>query len=288
MEEFLESPEIEINILMLSLQKGLSPEEALLTPSFQHELTKKSILEELNALLKQEKCERAKKKRKGTADDVLDKVEVNAPLVIGGRGSWNVIFAPELIEDFASNNGYGYDIVKYADLLRIIRNIFQHGHENPNAMLAAFGTPNPAPTQMMHTFFGHFQFVYMHSLSWFDKLFEPRPDGVPKLYIETYDKFENTVCNRGITNGTIKPLKTEGVITLRFESANEDAVEETIVLLANTHSCVDFYVDVIPRLVLKSSQLWKDISSDSLVIRRPKLSNDVFTDYPKPVNQTVI
>ena len=38
MEEFLDSTEIEMNMLMLSLQEGLTPEEALLTPPFQKEL----------------------------------------------------------------------------------------------------------------------------------------------------------------------------------------------------------------------------------------------------------
>ena len=42
MTDFLDSPEIEINMLILALQKGLTPEEALFTPLFQDDLVKKT------------------------------------------------------------------------------------------------------------------------------------------------------------------------------------------------------------------------------------------------------
>ena len=136
-----------------------------------------------------------------------------------------------------------------------IRNIFQHGHEHPLAMKVAFGTANPAPSKMMSTFFDHFQFLYLHSLSWFDKLFEARSDAVPQLYIKTYDKFETAVCVRGLTSGAIKPLKRGGEITLHFESVTDGVVTDTIAFDGNTYSCINNY---------------RYLSQSSLPILRPK------------------
>ena len=80
-------------------------------------------MEELNAYLKQIKCEKGSQKRENALAD-LEKVEINSPLVIGGMGAWTQKFSAELLDEFASNNGYGYDITTFADLLRMIRNIF--------------------------------------------------------------------------------------------------------------------------------------------------------------------
>ena len=133
-------------------------------------------------------------------------------------------------------------------------------------MLAAFGIENPSPTQMMTTFFNRLPFYYLHSLSCFSKLLKRR-DSAPNLYIDTYDRFETTVCDRGINDGTLKPLKKSGAVTLRFESATEDGVEEVVVLEGKTSSCVDVYHDVFPRLVQKAAELWEDIPPETLVIR---------------------
>ena len=260
-KDFLDAKDIEMNMLMLALQERLTPEEALLTPSFQNELTKKTILEELNAFIKQLKCEKSKNVK------VLEEVERNSSLSIGGEGLWNVKLAREIQDEFAINNGNSYDLVSFADLLRIIRNIFQHGHECPKAMLAAFGTKHPSPTQMMSKFFDQFPFFYLHSLSCFTKMFESRPDSVTQLYIDVYVRFETTLCNRGLVDGTIRSLKEHSVIKVSFESATEDAVEHVINIHGKTRSCVDVFVDLIPKISKKALELWRDVSLDSLVIR---------------------
>ena len=267
LEDFLHSSDMEMDILMLALQEGLTPAEALLTPPFQHELMKKTILEELNAFLKLQKCEKSKKGKGNHSLKVLEDVERNSALIIGGEGAWNVKFASEVLNDFASNNGYGYNLTSFADLLRIIRNIFQHGHECPEAMLPTFGTTKPSPTQIMNNFFNHFPFLYTHSVSCFEKLFDERQDSVPKLYVEIYDKFESAVCAWGLQDGTIRPLKEKSIIKVSFESATEDAVEQIVTLEGQTCSCVDVFRDIIPVIIEKANELWKEIPLETLIIR---------------------
>ena len=264
LDDFLDSSDIEMGILILALQEGLSPREALLTPPFQNEMKKKSLLEELNCFIKNLKGETSKRARIAQAK-AREKLERNSPLVIGGKGAWNVGVMADILSDFASNGGRRYDIVTFADLLRIIRNIFQHGHENPKAMLAAFGRANPSAMEMMEKFHALFPFLYLHSLSCFTELVDQR--SVPKLYLDIFDKFETELCNRGMADGSILPLKRDSKIILSFESADLDATKAEIVLEGRTHSCVDFYVDVFPQLLKMSTRLWPDVPSESLLVR---------------------
>ena len=261
---------IEMNILILSLQEGLMPAEALLTPPFQHELKKKSILEELNAFLKQEKCDRNMKKNVPPSK-ALEAVETNARLVIGGEGAWNVHFTEEVMQAFAANNGHGYNIVSFADLLRIIRNIFQHGHEEPKAMLSIFRTTNPSPTQMMIQFFQLLPFFYLHALSCFEKFLGPRQDSVPELYVKIYDLVETVICVRGMANMSLKPLKKSAAFTIQFESPTDDTHVEVVDVKDDMDgkimSCIDVFVDVVPKLILKSAKLWSEIPVESLIVR---------------------
>ena len=259
--------DIEMHVLMLSLQEGLAASEALLTPPFQHELKKKSVLEELNAFLKQIKCERNKKINLSPSKP-LQEAEKNARLVIGGGGAWNVLLNEKLLHEFAANKGYGYNLVSYADLLRIIRNIFQHGHEEPETMLAAFGTENPSPTQMMRHFCQLFPFFFPHSVSCFAKCFERRPDSVPELYVRIYDQLEEAICARGIADGMLKPMKKRSNFTLRFESLREKVVEEVFEVdnAKTPSSCLDVFVDVVPKLMEKSAELWQDVLPETLII----------------------
>ena len=134
-------------------------------------------------------------------------------------------------------------------------------------MLAAFGVRNPSPERMMATFFDRFPYYYMHSLSCFVKLFEERRDSVPQLYVQIYDHFETTARNRGVADGSLKPFKDNGSITLRFESAAEDAVEDVIILEGKRQSCVDVSHDVIPSLKGKVAALWGDIPPENLIVR---------------------
>ena len=104
-------------------------------------------------------------------------------------------------------------------------------------MLAAFGTKTPSPTLMMTTFFAAFRFFYLHSLSCCHQLFDQRPEFGPRLYFETYDEFETLFCDRGLADGTIKPLKKNSTVKLRFESATEHAVEDEVPLIVCTLTC---------------------------------------------------
>ena len=264
MNDFFDSPDVEMGILMLAFQEGLTPREALLTPPFQNEMKKKFLLEELNSFVKKLNSEQSKKARIALAK-AREKLERNSPLVIGGKGAWNVGFMADIVDDFASKRGRGYDIISFADLLRIIRNIFQHGHENPKCMLAAFGKANPSYMEMMEKFHSLFPFLYLHSLNCFSNLVEGR--SVPKLYLDTYDKFETELCNRGLANYAVLPLKMDSKITLSFESANADAVTEDIVLEGRTRSCVDFFIDIFPLVIKTLTRLWPYVPAESLIIR---------------------
>ena len=266
MDEFLDSADIEMDILILSLQEGLTPAEALLTPPFQDDLKKKTILEELSAFLKQQKSEMNKKGRVNGFKKVLEDVESNSRLVIGGKGAWNLLFPPEILDEFASNNGYGYDLISYADLLRIVRNIFQHGHECPQAMLAAFGIPKPSPVRMMKRVFGYFPFLYLHTVSCFSKLFPSRLDSVPQSYVNMYDKFETMACALGIAEGTIKPLKSSSTINVQFESATEDVVQHIVNLTGKTRSFINFSV-IAPEITQQAAKLWQNVQLDSLIVQ---------------------
>ena len=82
---------------------------------------------------------------------------------------------------------------------------------------------------MTGKFFDDFPFLYLHSLSCFSKLFDPRPNSVPKLYIDIYDKFEVAMCARGIADGSVKSLKTSSFLMLQYKSASKE-VNDTIIL----------------------------------------------------------
>ena len=108
------------------------------------------------------------------------------------------------------------------------------------------------------------------------------------MYIQIYDKFETAVCHQGLTEGKIKPLKEKGEITLIFESATDGVVQDCMTFDDNTHSCINIHDDVIPHLVRKSLDLWKDVSQESLIIMRPQISKSYTTPTPVQVVTLVL
>ena len=138
-------------------------------------------------------------------------------------------------------------------------------------MLSIFGTANPSPSQMMLQFFQILPFFYLHAVSCFEKFLGPRPDSVPELYVKTYDHVETMICGQGIVDGTIKPLKERATYTLQFESPTEDTVTEVVDVkdgeCSKISSCIDVFVDVVPKLIEKSAELWTDVPLESLIVR---------------------
>ena len=129
-------PDTESGVLMLSLQDVFSTKEALESGPFHSGEKRRSMLIELSALLKREKSQRKNSK-------MVTEAEENAPLVIGGCGTWTHSLHPQFLKEFAVSNLY--NVSSYADLLRIIRNTIEHCHENPNAMTAQLGVTHPDP-----------------------------------------------------------------------------------------------------------------------------------------------
>ena len=54
-----------------------------------------------------------------------------------------------------------YDITSFVDLLRLIRNVLQHGQENPKSMAALTGIKNPSSEAVFAFFQIHFPFFLL-------------------------------------------------------------------------------------------------------------------------------
>ena len=97
-----------------------------------------TVLSELNGL--------AKKLNKSKLREFQEKAAQNSRLVIGGRGAWNKLLDPIVIEEFGLgiNN---HDITSFASLLRMIRNILQHP-ESKGTMMAVCGMLEPSSEEI--------------------------------------------------------------------------------------------------------------------------------------------
>ena len=112
-----------------------------------------------------------------------------------------------------------YNICSYVDLLRIIRNIFAHSHENPAAMKAQFGLDQPSPDDIFITLSKQFPYFYLHSWFCFTSLFKQRQQAHSKVFAKTYQDYEDKMCQRGLSEGTLASLQENSNVVVHFSSA---------------------------------------------------------------------
>ena len=257
LDDLLDIPSIEMSSLILALEKGLTTAEGLLTPAFQSVEYKISILSELNALFKGAKNNKAMKW-------IFSEAETRAYLVIGGLGAWNKNIDKTVMEEYGLGRNI-HNITTYVDLLRMIRNILQHGHENPASMLAICGKPKPSVQEILLYFLSLFPFFYPHSFLCFFKFFDKeRTEQLPGRYLSAYEQLEQAVCNHKSQLGMLAPLQSESQVTIKYASL--DGCTEQHVHFEKLHSSIPF-TDVSREIIQMVNDADEGVCIRSLIVK---------------------
>ena len=257
-EDVCDLEDINIGTLIMALEGGMSAADALLAPAFHSSDQKMSLLSELNASFKMQK--KGKK---------VEDAEKNAALVIGGAGAWNRKIDETVMEEFGTGMN-NHDITSFVDLLRFVRNILQHGHENTTSMVAMCGEVKPSPEKILEYFMTRFPFFYPHSCLCFYQD-EDQPEEMSKLYLSTVQEFE------AFSNDYEKPnhLVPNGTVTVTCTSL--DTTANWTIPLKHKKSSVELS-HVVEEVTQQLADLEEDILPKDLVVKRKgKIMQNTFS-----------
>ena len=162
----------------------------------------------------------------------------NASLVIGGKGAWNKLIDPIIIEEYGTGINT-QNIVSYLSLLRIIRNIIQHP-EHLDSMMALCGKAEPSAEEILAPFLLTFPWFYPHSYYCASQLFDSgRTQAWSRIFLASFKEFEDFVCSQGLANQSIAPLQTQSFLAFEYECSDETQSAH-LVALDSPRSCVVF------------------------------------------------
>ena len=211
-------------------------------------------ISELNAHLKKEKSQRKSSKQ-------VEAAERNAQLIIGGRGCWNGVFQSTLLKEFALINSYV--VTSFVDLLRLIRNILEHSHENPNAMLAQFGIKQPGPEEIFQHFFTVLPFFYLQSSVCYHKFLENRSDNTSKIYMTTYEKYCYFLMAQCLEKGELLPMRQYSFVNVQFHSIVTEISQEVKKPVPRT---VLSMMDILPSIIETITVTWPSFPLEQIAI----------------------
>ena len=85
----------------------------------------------------------------------------------------------------------------------------------------------PSVEEVLDYFLDRFPYFYPHSYLCASRLFDKeRRKMMPKLFLETYHKFESFVCDEGLRQQSLVPLREKGIIHVVFRSLDGDEAWE--------------------------------------------------------------
>ena len=270
--QLLDIPEVELTAVVLALQRGMSAKDGLKCSAFQSFEEKHTLLGELNGHFKDLKLSKEAGK-----NSKLEKAEENAWLVTGQKGAWNIHFDKEILKKFALTGG-GYVITSFVDLLRVIRNILQHLQENPEAVMAAFGTSHmPSVQVVLQKYLKIFPHLYPHSFCCYYELFNVDDLPTYQHFIQSYQAIESQLKERNIVGSS--NMKQKSKFTIKFSSIHSPPVTydapDSIKAVRSLKSsmCLD---DIIDDVKSRFSSLWPDILPHEVIVK----VNDEFIKNP--------